>query len=339
MLSPRAVLVLIHGINSDPTAWKPMLELLSGDEKVYRQVSILNFGYATGITGKLPNLTRIAGKLATEIKETVPPALPIVVAAHSQGGLIAQRYLVQQLTGGNARELQRIRRVLTFATPNSGSQYVIYLRKMLGWIVQNNQEKELRAINAEVIETQRILFERIINATAATETTVPIPFEAYAGQQDKIVEPQSAHFLFPIHGDLDGDHSTIIRPKSRDTAIYRIMRSRLLEVASERPAAMDARPPGLVIAEALAKIEELKSFPGRHAFLGRMPDHISSKITLSPSNNTLLDLGQLVDACMSYEDAGRLELVQCMTRWLEPNAPSVQRAIAVIERSWPRTHH
>ncbi|MEU7141675.1 alpha/beta fold hydrolase [Nocardia sp. NPDC046473] len=344
-MSPEVVLILIHGINSDPTAWNPMVELLEGDDELYRQVSIVNFGYPTGVAGKLPNLTQIAGRLATEIQEAVPPTVPIVFAAHSQGGLIVQRYVAGQLTAGKGMELQRIRRVLLFATPNSGSQYIIYLRKMLGWILKNDQEKDLRAINAEVTETQRTLFDRVINATVTSATSVPIPFEAYAALRDKVVEPQSAHFLFPVTGNLDGDHSTIIRPTSREDRVYQIVRSRLLEVMS-RPMTgaavgplaaepMDAKPPVLIIAEAMSKIEELKAFQGRNAFLRKMPDHISSKITLSPSNNTVLDLGQLVDVCMMYEDDGRRELLKCMSQWLDPNAPAVPRAMTVIERHWP----
>lgn len=133
----KVVLVLIHGINSDGHAWEPMIDLLEGDPTLGQNVSIVNFEYATGKIELRPNRTfpsisAIATALATTVKESVPPQLPIIFAAHSQGGLVVQRYLVQQLDLGRGEDLRRVKRVLLFATPNSGSNYASMLRS-LAW--------------------------------------------------------------------------------------------------------------------------------------------------------------------------------------------------------------
>lgn len=342
----KVVLVLIHGINSDGHAWEPMIDLLEGDPTLGKNVSIVNFEYATGKIELRPNRTfpsisAIATALATTVKESVPPQLPIIFAAHSQGGLVVQRYLVQQLDLGRGEELRRVKRVLLFATPNSGSNYASMLRSLASRVIPNAQEAELKPIAEHVTDTQRKLFERVVHAKSVSDTTVPIPFEAYAGSSDNVVKFTSATFVFPYTGSLPGDHSSIIRPDSRESEVYRILRARLLSeieasaipIAGGSPAAPKDRR--TAITRALADIDSLGRHSGRHAFVGGMPSRIKNYVVLSPDNSPMLDLRQVVDVCLRYEERGREDLMTAMTELLEQDDPAVGRALATVREYWP----
>ncbi|KAA8877317.1 hypothetical protein F3087_44910 [Nocardia colli] len=342
----KVVLVLVHGIDSDGHCWDRMIELLNGDDKLDGNFSITNFEYPTGkvewnLKRSFPNIATIARGLATTLKETVPPQLPIVFAAHSQGGLVVQRYLAQQLDAGRGEELWRVKRVLLFATPNSGSEYASMLRKFAGRFVSHAQEIELKPIAEQVTDTQSKLFDRVVSATAATSTTVPIPFEAYAGLSDKVVKHTSATFVFPFRGALPGDHSSIIRPDNRGSEIYRIVQGRLLnQIQAPTSLGASVAPVNLpdrrsIITSALADIDSLGKYSGRHAFVTSMPPRIKNYVVLSPDNPPMMDLRQIVDVCLRYEATGRKDLVTAMRELLERHDPAVGRALAAVEECWP----
>ncbi|WP_433593881.1 effector-associated domain 2-containing protein [Nocardia sp. CA-145437] len=339
----KVVLVLVHGIDSDGHSWDRLIELLDGDDKLRGNFSISNFEYPTGKAEwrskrSFPNIAAIARGLATRLKETVPQDIPVVFAAHSQGGLVVQRYLVQELDAGRGEELRRVKRVLMFATPNSGSEYASMLRKIAGRFVSNAQEAELRPIAEQVTDTQNKLLDRVVNAAALTATTTPIPFEAYAGLSDNVVKHTSATFVFPYRGALSGDHSSIIRPRDRESEVYRIVQARLLneinvpQPPGSPPAGRDQRS---VITRALSEINSLGKYSGRHAFVAGMPPRIKNYVVLSPDNPPMLDLRQIVDVCLRYEATGRGDLMTAMSELLEAADPAVGRAIAAVEESWP----
>src|SRR5262249_34054686 len=141
-------------------------------------VSICNFEYATGKVEwhpkrSFPDISAIARGLATTVKEAGPPERPIIFAANSQGGRVVQRDFVQQLDAGRGEELHRVKRVLLFATPNSGSEYASPLRKIAGRLVSHAQEAELKPIAEQVTDTQSKLLDRVVNAATVSATTVP----------------------------------------------------------------------------------------------------------------------------------------------------------------------
>lgn len=362
------ILVVVHGIMSDSSAWDPLVELTREDADLGGRVGILRVDYPSKAvelspSRRLPDLDTVAGCLTTQLTEELPPDLPVVFAAHSQGGLIVQRYLAQQLSEGRGLELRRIRRVLMFATPNSGSEYLLTLRKR--W-QRNPQERELRPINDKIIETQRTILDRVVNADVATATTVPIPIEAYAGLTDRIVLPQSAKSVFPECGVLPGDHSSIIRPSSTQALMYRLVKSRLLQEI--RRGADSPGPPTIAggtseldygievelrassfepargcplsddavraIAAALADIPDLVDPVTRKQFMLCMPRYVRERL-LHGGDNPRIELSALVHRCAAFEGTGRDALVISLEWAFAVEDPAVARALAVIEQQWP----
>ncbi|WP_216912763.1 esterase/lipase family protein [Nocardia noduli] len=359
LLPAKVALVLVHGIDSGADAWDRMIALVRDDPDIHPWVQIENFVYPTGKlewrpARTFPDIASVADSLRGRIERSLPAGMPIVFAAHSQGGLIVQRFLVQQLEAGRGVELRRVKSVLMFATPNLGSDYLEFLRRVARKLVDNAQEAELRLATREVVETLSKVTNRMVHAREVTATTVPIRFEAYAGLSDNIVKPHSARAVFGSGGSIPGDHSEIIRPTSRDSDAYQILRQALDPVVteSEKPIT-ELRDPGtgrsgvtigdtgrpldiaLDIANALARVETLQEFNGRNAFKQHFPPYIRNGLSFALGSTAVSDLGQLVRACIVYEDDGRAQLIEAITSWLEQREPAVQRALELIRRVWP----
>src|SRR5438034_4344200 len=115
------------------------------------------------------------------------------------------------LTNGRGQDLQRIRRIVMFACPSSGSDVFILARRWTPFW-RNPQERDLRPINEAVTEAQKIVLSPVVHAESVAADQRPIPIVAYAGESDNVVTPTSARGVFPDTGVIPGDHSSIVRP-------------------------------------------------------------------------------------------------------------------------------
>ncbi|MEU3550041.1 esterase/lipase family protein [Streptomyces longwoodensis] len=227
----RLGLVMVHGILSKPDMWNDLQELLAEDTDL-GFVDPLPFGYRTGLfrlnpTRVFPGINVVADSLKEYLATEAEGYERLVLLAHSQGGLVVQRYLTRMLTEGRGEELSRIRRVVLLACPNNGAEILLSLRRgMLGR--RHPQEHQLRPLNEEVTNTRRTLMRDVIHAGVVTERTCPIPFSVYAGESDNIVPAASAQSDYPDAAALPGDHSTIARPTSRQHRTYTTLRRLLL---------------------------------------------------------------------------------------------------------------
>ncbi|MFE5983080.1 alpha/beta fold hydrolase, partial [Streptomyces wedmorensis] len=229
--------VFIHGFGSSSSVWDPFLDLIRSDADL-GFVTSLPFDYATSLISlnplrRIPTFETIADDLKGFLDTEGEEFQDLILVSHSQGGLVVQRYLTRMLADGRGRDLSRIRRIVMFACPNAGSDFVKALRRGLPF---NPQEQQLRSFNQSVADTQRLVVTRIDHATEVTDSKCPIPITVYAGTQDNIVTPASAHGVFRDVGALPGDHSSIVRPDTHRHRSYTALK-RLLKKAGE------ARPP------------------------------------------------------------------------------------------------
>ncbi|MGY1941652.1 alpha/beta fold hydrolase [Nocardia gipuzkoensis] len=361
-MSTKIALVLVHGILSDGSAWDQLVDHVQHDSALVDRLSIHRVEYPTKLmewkkTRRIPDISTIAQYLATEIAE-IPDDQPVVFMAHSQGGLIVQRFLAQQLSAGKGLELARVKRFMMFATPNSGSQFLLSIRK---WI-RNPQEEELRPLAEEITRTQQRILDGVVYARATTPSTAPIPIEAYAGLSDRIVRPQSALSLFPEGGVLPGDHSTLIRPQDPGAVFYRLVKDRLIAEVDRAENRTTGRPNGdgasqntvatynlapaesspkigqvavRRIAEALSAIPDLRVAATRRQLTGLMSLYVQERASAGSSGNTRLEIFALVDVCADMGDAGRSELLSSLDWVFGTEIVAVNHAKTVIEQSWP----
>ncbi|WP_405615717.1 alpha/beta fold hydrolase [Streptomyces sp. NBC_01511] len=231
--------VFVHGFASKAKTWRSFDERISEDDEL-RSVDVLHLEYSTHLPRsffwrpdrRLPTLSTIADVLQTFLETEAANYRRLVLVCHSMGGLVVQRYLQRMLNQGRGAELERIRRVVLFATPNAGSDFA---RKMRGDLLgsRHPQERDLRTLNEEIRDTHAAVIRDVINARSVGERTCPIPFSVYAGAEDNIVPRASAQGSFPEVGALPGDHFSIIKPASRDHWSYTTLRRLLLETSAD----------------------------------------------------------------------------------------------------------
>ncbi|MFE9889041.1 alpha/beta fold hydrolase [Streptomyces scopuliridis] len=232
----RLGVVFVHGFLSSPETWEPFGRLIAGDPEL-AFVEPLLFAYASPALPRVrwrcvPDVDDIAESLKVYLETEAADHRDLVLVAHSQGGLVVQRYLARMLGTGRGADLARIRRIVLFACPNNGSQFALTLRRRwLGW---NPQERQLRPLDAVVTDAQRIVINQVVHAREVTGSTCPIPITAYAGESDGIVTPASARSVFPDNGGLPGDHSTVIRPATVADRSYTALKRLLKDARGSR---------------------------------------------------------------------------------------------------------
>ncbi|WP_091057393.1 esterase/lipase family protein [Micromonospora humi] len=230
----RTTVVFVHGFLSSDRVWTAFRDLIRADPAL-DDVETHAFRYATSLLSwhplrQVPTFDEVADGLRTFLRHDLADRSRLALVTHSQGGLVAQRALARMLTDDDA-DLARIRLLLMYACPTAGSDLGLSARRAL--LRANPQERQLRPLNAAVLDAQRAVLHRIVH-TAEPSTRVL----AFAGESDAVVPPASARSVFPDAGVLPGDHFTIVQPDSPAHRSYVVLRQEL-----RRLARADDRPP------------------------------------------------------------------------------------------------
>ncbi|MEU0626884.1 hypothetical protein [Streptomyces sp. NPDC005989] len=224
---------MVHGIRSGPEVWDPLCRLIAQDEKL-AFAEPLQFRYATGVRRLhplrvFPTVDTVADSFKEYLATEAGEFTQLMLVTHSQGGLVAQRFLARALADGEGRRLARIRRLVMLACPNNGSELLLSLRRnVLG--LGHPQERDLRPLNDQVNATLRTVLRDVVHATAVSDRTCPILVNAYAGESDRVVRAASAQSVFPDSAALPGDHSTILKAKDAGHRTFTTLRRLLLTV-------------------------------------------------------------------------------------------------------------
>ncbi|AXX29910.1 alpha/beta fold hydrolase [Actinosynnema pretiosum subsp. pretiosum] len=247
--------VLIHGLFSSGEVWRRFEELLLADPELGGSVRLHRFDYPSPRfrspwrpDQRVPEVDDIAALLRTRLHEELADVERLVLVSHSQGGLVVQRYLARALWHGEARRLARIKHVVLFACPNSGSQFALSLRRKTRWFHRNPQEGQLEPFNRAVLDSQSTVLKGIVHATDNTDRTWRVPIAAYGGLSDNIVPATTVTYLFPKHGVVDGDHFSIVQPQDSRSPSYQAVRRTLTKVLSEEHAPAVTAPEAVVAA-------------------------------------------------------------------------------------------
>ena len=356
--------VFVHGLFSSPDTWTTMVTALEGDAIVAQQVRIHVFGYSSprlslNPTKRIPDIDDIADALGVYLDVDIPKSEPIVLVAHSQGGLIVQRYITRRLSEGRGGELQRIQGIVLYATPNSGSEFFFPFRKGLSNLIRHPQERELRPFLSSLADTQRQFLQSVVYAEGVASSKCFIPVVAYAGVEDAIVSPASARASFPNGGNLPGDHLTIIRPNDANDARYLVLKnviaSALAKLSPTKPSPEAQPEPHIAvtpvptipvhrvdqpssetikarIARTLFEVNEFRNELDRQEIIRFLPPHIGSEIRSNQSAR--LAIMSLVTACDRFGDAGHLALFEALDVACPPEDPHVQMALVMLRETW-----
>jgi pimeloyl-ACP methyl ester carboxylesterase len=224
--------VFVHGLLSSTDVWASFERLIEADPDLSEFVTVRCFGYDSPLAQlrfdrRIPDIDDLADQFGTFLANDLQDARSIVLVTHSQGGLIVQRMLARTVGRGAARDLARIKRIVTFACPNTGSELALSVRRFMRFW-QNPQEQQLRPITRDVIEAQKSVLQHIVHAAGYSDTDCPIPIVAYGGASDRIVLPTGSTFVFPDSGIVAGDHFSIVRPVSSQAESFSALRAQLI---------------------------------------------------------------------------------------------------------------
>jgi pimeloyl-ACP methyl ester carboxylesterase len=228
-MAPPGIVLFVHGFGSSSQSWKPLLDLLHGDERIASRYEFVCWDYPTRALGRIPPLQEVCRILAAELDAPRYCERPITFVGHSQGGLVIQYYFADVLNRGEGSRLGNVRQAIFLATPSEGSTTASSLRYVLSTIIDNPQEETLRVLNPEVAAVRAVVRERVVAATEDTDRSWRVPIHAFCGLEDTIVPEASARGVLDNFQKIPGTHFSIIQPPTRDDPRYARLAELLLE--------------------------------------------------------------------------------------------------------------
>jgi hypothetical protein len=348
MAGPRPIQVIfVHGLFSSAAVWASFGCLIADDPELADFVAVYYFEYDSPflrlrLDRRIAEIDDIADRLRTYLSTDLRDATSIVLVTHSQGGLVVQRFLARTLTRREGRDLARIKQIVMYACPNSGSQFLLSVRR-LAKFWRNPQERQLRPFDRAVVETQQTVLRAVVYAQECNDTECRIPITAYGGISDSIVPPSNSTFVWPSNGVVDGDHFSIVRPTSRDASSYRALKAALMAAVNPD------EPPPAVVGEAFternAGVSVAPPFGRRDARLQGRESIIASIMSSSekPKVHVLAGMGGSGKSRLALEIAYRAQQAERRVWWVSmTRISSCMREVAnqlgapdgQVERAW-----
>ena len=218
------LLLFVHGLGGAGRAtWSSgglpgFPELISADGALRDLADTAFFEYPTSLlrlpfARMAPRIRDLAEGLRSQIEVRYPDYKSITLVCHSLGGLVARKYLVEEVKRG--KEL-RIDKLLLFAVPNNGAG-LASVAKYISW--QHNQLAQL-CRDSELIEELNTDW-----TTLKISDRVKVRY-VVAGQ-DRVVDKQSAIGQWGnenIDSVLDADHVSIVKPRRPSDLSYLLFR-------------------------------------------------------------------------------------------------------------------
>jgi len=218
------LLLFVHGLGGAGRAtWSSgglpgFPELISADGALRDLADTAFFEYPTSLlrlpfTRMAPRIRDLAEGLRSQIEVRYPDYKSITLVCHSLGGLVARKYLVEEVKRG--KEL-RIDKLLLFAVPNNGAG-LASVAKYISW--QHNQLAQL-CRDSELIEELNTDWARL-------KISDRVKVRYVVAGQDRVVDKQSAIGQWGnenIDSVLDADHVSIVKPRRPSDLNYLLFR-------------------------------------------------------------------------------------------------------------------
>lgn len=242
--SARLAILFIHGIFSDgvggwtnSTSKEFFPRMLCTDEQI-PNVTCFTATYFSPKFRAAGSLDEVARQVEREVVDggIFRDYKHVVIVGHSMGGLIARKLAVGLNTVGNARALQRLRGVLTLATPSGGAPIAVVGKYLLasrqlpqldprmyhGWL--SDLDKSVGDLKQER-DDRGHFFPRFLAAyeLLSTDGLKVVPEIYTKGSLDGTPEPMTAN------------HASIAKPENRDAEVYKWVRARIVGFESRPP--------------------------------------------------------------------------------------------------------
>jgi len=217
----KSAILFVHGFRGEViSTWGKTSEYLSHEEEL-RNWDLIFLGYNSGLLPNfvdgwlvaVPEIAKIALNISTIINTLKKQKYhSVTICAHSMGGLAVQRAIVDMTDN----ELAFIRSFVMFGTPSGGLKKA----RIFKWL--NKQTNDLND-KSDFVEDLR---KRWVNQNIEDK----LNYLSLAGDKDQFVPPRSSlnPFNKRVLGVIGGNHSTMIKPKSRDSQVLQIIKAMVL---------------------------------------------------------------------------------------------------------------
>jgi pimeloyl-ACP methyl ester carboxylesterase len=222
----RIAIVFVHGgAGSAARTWKhpeagePWPAMLAGDD-TFRGASIFVYQYASPWFRKALSIHELGVEMRTVLRDRgVLDHQELVFVAHSMGGLVVKAFLL------TFRDyVQRTKFVYFFGVPSKGTE----LTRVARYLSENPQSREVVSVEAGSYLERQLIDWRTLHARAprfpvyCAYETVPAPMYGaivvdFSSAIEGCFEPPEA---------IVADHREMVKPKSRDTTAYVLLRDK-----------------------------------------------------------------------------------------------------------------
>jgi phosphoserine phosphatase len=225
----RGTILFVHGLGGHPQAtWGRFHELIAADPQL-KEYDTASFGFPTSLfrlpfSNKYPKIQTLADALHTQIEARHADSESIILVCHSLGGLIARRYIVDQV---KRRSKLRVHGLILFAVPNGGAA-LAEVAKYVSW--KHNQLHQLCRDSDLVRDLDRDW--TVLNVGEQ------IPVRCIVGGIDRVVAESSARSSW---GNLDVEviadrgHIDLVKAQSESDLSYVLLRKFVLSLPATHP--------------------------------------------------------------------------------------------------------
>ena len=211
-------LVFIHGfLGRADTTWGDFPQLLMAEPSL-DQWDVYGIGYGTGlrmdVTGVWANnadLEVLGYYLRTALAHSPFDAYAqLAVVAHSMGGLVAQQALLDPATR------KRVSHLVLFGTPSGGARKALFARRL------HAQARDMSE-GSVFISRLRAGWSEFLPGSTMDLRVVAAERDAFVPPHSSLAPwPESARYVVP------GTHSSIVKPRGRDSLSFQIVLGALL---------------------------------------------------------------------------------------------------------------
>ena len=200
-------LVLIHGFSGNArNTFTNLPELLAANPEM-QGWDIYSLGYSSdimpsigvGIWSAIPDITKVSQYLNTTIDSVFKNYKQLAFVAHSMGGLVLQRAVVDL----EKTYLDKVKHFFLFGTPSNGLKKASIVR---WW---NRQLRDMSE-DGNFVKTLRQAWDEKFNHN------YPFNFKSVAGLSDEFVPPESSLLPFDekYRKVIPGNHLQIVKPEN-----------------------------------------------------------------------------------------------------------------------------
>jgi len=213
--SNDVALIFVHGFGGEPTkTWGQFPDFLLQDSRLHNW-DLYSLGYPSGLGLDLvgiwranPSIDTIAKSLITYAKVQFKRYQRLAFIAHSMGGLVVQRALVD-----DPDFARHVGHLFFFGTPSNG------LRKALFFQFWKRQIDNMAEGSPFITDLRERWSSTFVNSQS------PFQYWVTAGDQDEFVPRHSSQHGFVDHRCcvVPGDHLSIVKPENLESLSVQIV--------------------------------------------------------------------------------------------------------------------